>query len=137
MRLFMIMLLFTPILGLFDTMNHYTRGKLYLAIDEVNIIMYDPDANLTYKQHWNNNYRINEYNQFFSMSSYVPFAIMSIILAMHLFATFILTLPLYKKSGEGVVRRFIRGFHTLCNVPLFCDWEEFYRNSDFKTPIPV
>ena len=45
--------------------------------------------------------------------------------------------PLYKKTGDGVVRQFMRGIHTYCNVPLFCDWEEFYRKSDFETPIPV
>ena len=140
MRLFMIMLLFTPILGLFDTMNHYTKGNIESSPAEQHIgfgvdIMYD--ITTTYPQHWNKNYWIPRYNQFFSMSTYAPFAILTTILVMHLLACFMFTWPLYKKSGDGIVRRFMRGIHTLCNVPLFCDWEEFYRNSDFKTPIPV
>ena len=136
MRLFMIMLLFTPVLGLFDTMNHYTRGKMEMEDTFVRIV-YDPLPQQTYGQLWNDNYIIKEYNHFFSMPTYVPFVIVIAILAVHLVARFIFTWPLYKKSGDGIVRRFMRGIHTLCNVPLFCDWEEFYRSSDFKKPISV
>merc|ERR1719264_1047170 len=117
-------------------MNHYTRGKMPMYNPTANI-MYDPDSNQSYRQLWEDSYKIQDFNHFFSMSTYVPFGIVIAILAMHLSASFIFTWPLYKNSSDSMVRRFMRGIHTLCHVPLFCDWEEFYRNSDFKTPIPV
>ena len=33
------------------------------------------------------------------------------------------------------MRNFLRGVHTLLNPPLFCDWEEFYRQSNFNMEI--
>ena len=53
----------------------------------------------------------------------------------HLLASYILLLPLYKKSGDGIVRRIMRGVVTLVNIPLFCDWEEFFRDSDFSLSV--
>ena len=55
---------------------------------------------------------------------------------MHLLTSYFLFRPIYNKSGDGLTRKLLKGIHTLVNPPLFCDWEEFYRHSNFKMEIP-
>ena len=133
-RLFLVLLLFCPSLGIFDTMSHYTKG--IMDMDKVtDLIIYQPDTSQTYYNLWEEEYRIKYFSQAFTMSSYVVIGITTATVILHLTTSFSLFRPIYNHSGDGLTRQFLRGIHTLVNPPLFCDWEEFYRNSNFSMEI--
>ena len=136
-RLFMFLMLFTPVLGIFDTTHHYIKGKI-LIYPSLDSIIYEPESNTSYFQLWEDKYRfhVRHYNEFLTMPSNVTIGISMGIIVLHLVASFMLVRPLYRKSGDGIVRQFMRGIYTFVNPPLFCDWEELYRLSDYKTSIP-
>ena len=136
-RLFVTLLLFTPDLGLFDTMHHYTKGRMPMFSTLVRTIdvIYEPDNNITFIQHWESNYRLGKFNDFLSIPSNFSIYISVGTFIMHLIAAFMFLQPLFKRSGDGIVRRFMRGILTLVSAPLFCDWEAFYEESDNITPV--
>ena len=103
----------------------------------VNSIINDPETQQSYRQLWEEQYRFNEtlYEDFFTMHSHATLAIITGIVILHLFTSFVFMRHLYRKSGDGIVRQFMRGIPTFVNPPLFCDWEEFYRLSHFNTSI--
>ena len=134
-RLFAALLLLTPDLGLFDTMHHYTKGRLEMDRNSGYAIMFDPDENISFYELWDDNYRMRTFGSFMNVPPNFSIAIAASIFAAHLIVSFFLLLPLYKRSGDGPTRRFLRGIFTFVNVPLFCDWEVFYRESDLTMPV--
>ena len=131
-QIFRVLLIFTPLMGLFDTMHHYLKG--IMEMENINL-MYEPLLNLTYTQLWNNHYRLREFNEFFSLPSVVYFVICGGCVILHLSASNIFLRPFCKKLGDGWVRISMRTVVTLVNIPLFCDWEEFFRYSDHSIPV--
>ena len=131
-QIFRIIVIFTPFLGLFDTMHHYLKGNLLM--DNISI-MYEPLLNVTYTQLWSNKYYLNEFVEFFSMPFSCCMLILIGVFGIHLLTSYILLLPLNKKSTDGHLRQIMQGTLTLINIPLFCDWEKILRDSDFSIPV--
>ena len=136
-RLFMVLLFFAPSMGLFDTMNHYTRGKIEMHPASTDLVIFQPQTSQSYYDLWEESYRFkNErVDDFFTMPTYM-FAVIPLALAiLHMFASFLFMRPLYKRSGEGFLKQFLQGVQTLVYSPLFCDWEVSYSLSKFKIGI--
>ena len=75
------------------------------------------------------------YEDFLQMPSHITLAIVMLLVALHLFLSFVIMRPLYRKSRDGIMRQIMRGIYTFVHPPLFCDWEEFYRGSDFNLSV--
>ena len=97
-----------------------------------NHVIYQPDTFQTYFDLWMDDYRIKDFSQFSSMTSNVVRGIATVIVILHLITSFLLLRPIYHQSGDGLVRQFLKAVHTFINPPLFCDWEEIYRHSNYK-----
>ena len=55
---------------------------------------------------------------------------------MHLIVSaMLLSKSLYRISSVKVVRHISGGILTFLNAPLFCDWQVFFEESNFQTPI--
>ena len=101
-RLFMFLMFFTPMLGIFNTNHHYTKGKIKMYSIVVKSIIYDPETQQSYHQLWKEQYIFNGtlYEDFLKMPSYVSLAIVAGIIVLHILTSFILLTPLYKQDGN-------------------------------------
>ena len=132
-RLFMVLMIFTPFIGLFDTMHYYTKGKMRMP-PENQWFLYKPESNLSYYDLWEENYRIKKCSDFFCIPSNVGIGIILGFLILHLIVSFFLLLP-FNKTGRRKLKQIIQGIWTLISVPLFCDWEYLYRQSNFTKSV--
>ena len=135
LRIFALILLFTPTLGLFDTLHH---GRL-AGLAATTVRNYpnrepfgytDDNSTITFYEAWQQ-FRIEEPSDFVDIP---PLAVLAIILVMFTFhiiaSSSILKLILKSKSP------FLpNGFYTLICPPLHYDWEFLYTQSDEKDAI--
>ena len=116
-RVFMVVLLLTPALGLMDTQNVFARGSMEMQS------LADRTSNFK----WNDKdgYRLkSEIDDFLILPLGSGMWILLVVIVSHLTAA---TVFLHKDGG--CVRQFMRGIRTIVVVPLFCcDWEEIYRS---------
>ena len=126
-------MLFTPSLGLFNTLHH---GKLAaMSVRTNNMEGFDNVADgkiITFEDAWNQ-FRIDDSSYFVEIS---PLAILVMLLttfSFHIFASAcILKLSLRAESIPSLI---FCGFYTMISPPLHYDWEFFYRPNNEETGI--
>ena len=115
-RVFMVVLLLTPALGLKGTQNVFARGSMEMQSLAGRISNFK----------WNyKGYRLtSEIDDFLILPLESGMWILLVVVVSHLTASFV-----FLHKDGGCIRRYMRGIHTIVAVPLFCcDWEEIYRS---------
>ena len=110
-RIFMIILLFTPALGLFDTMHLFTKGSMKMK------------GTTEFAKTWNTNYFIEDISNFLTFPLSIVFLLSVGVLILHLTASSFFIRPHLK---DGVAANLRKGVYTIICVPLFIDWEEIF-----------
>ena len=130
--MFAIILLFTPSLGLFDTLHHGRLASLsvYTGQREFNHSQNGPPV--TFEDAWEP-YKIGH----ISLFPDIPvLGVVTILAAMFLFhilgSTCLLKLTMKNIAIPELV---LQGFYTLITPPLHLDWEVFYRMSEWERSI--
>ena len=124
-RVLAVVLLFTPSLGLFDALYHFKLGQL----DQDNNAAHDVlqnDTIVTVKEAWEK-LKIGQLSEFVPVPHILPFALISVVVAVHLAAGCCLLAPLQR--SESRLRLFLQSVFTLVCPPVFADWEEFQRHA--------
>ena len=134
-RVFSLIILFTPSLGLFNTLHHGRLAAMSLRRNNIKTFDYSNDGMIiTFEDAWNQ-FRIDDSSDFVEISSA---AALGMVLAMFMFHVFacscILKLAL---KGSSILSLLPRGFYTLISPPLHYDWEFFYMQSNEENPIAI
>ena len=107
----MIILLFTPALGLGDTMHLFTKGSMKMK------------GTTEFAKTWNSNYFIEDISDFLTFPLSIVFLISVGVLVLHLTASSFFIRPHLKDGWAATLRK---GVYTIICVPLFLDWEEIF-----------
>ena len=113
-RVFMTVLLFTPAMGLWDTMHPFTKGSMKMK--EITDLA----------ETWNDDYFIADTGQFLTLPLSAAFVISLGVLVLHLTAS---SLLIGGHTRTGRAGTLMRGIYTIVCVPLFIDWEEVFWSS--------
>ena len=132
-RIFALLLLFTPTLGLFDTLHHWRLGALETQ-DGDRIFGYSiDDSPITFQTAWSE-YKLGHKSEFIEIPT---IAVISLMIGMFLFHIAIVTLALklliLKKSRISNV--LLEAFHSFLTPPLHYDWELIYRDNSQKESV--
>ena len=130
-RVFAVMLLFTPLLGLFNTLHHGRLAALSVKQDR-NGEPFDHGLNVTLHEAWEQ-FRIDTSSDFVELPATAVVAIMISMFILHIFViscTLKITL-----NGKKTVTLLPQGFYSIISPPLHLDWEFFYRQSNMKDSI--
>ena len=124
-RIFLIILMFTPSLGLFETLHH---GRLATLDTYYGERMFDNSINglpLTFYDSWKP-FKIKDMAEFPGMPLRVVLTVMVSLCVFHILASaFILKVMLKEKFSGGLL---MQGLHSFVAPPLQFDWELFYRD---------
>jgi hypothetical protein len=126
-RVFTIVLCYTPILGLFNSNYHEKLGVV--EVDRLkDIVAYDVGDNdelVTFEQAWDK-LRLNNSEWFPTtvMFSFLP----PILFILHWIVSFILLSHLQKKSNQSQIKRMSECLHSVLYPPVFINWETVYRD---------
>ena len=120
-RVFAVVILFTPLLGLFDTMSHLKLSKYNFYVSPLRVFDVGIDGRLQMLDAtWNNtNIDIQE----LTVPGTTAIIALPIIVAIHLACGCFLLKPLQRHKG----RLFLQSIFSLVCTPIFADWEEFQR----------
>ena len=131
-RAFAIILLFTPSLGLFDTLHHARCAALPIREGRREFDISDDGSKITIQQAWEP-YQIDHISLFLEIPLIGVVTILTTVLLFHIFgSTCILNLM---GNKNPIPESILQAIHTLISPPLHIDWETFYRKSDGKLPI--
>ena len=132
-RVFALIILFTPFLGLFDTLHHGRLAAMSVWTNSMEAFDYDDDGRIiTFEDAWNQ-FRIDDSFDFVEIPALAILAMMLTMFVFHMFAsTCILKLSLRARSIFSIAPH---GFYTIISPPLHYDWEFFYRQSNEEKAI--
>ena len=132
LRVFAIVLLFTPSLGLFDTLHHGRLAALSVNDYKMEFDLSDDGTPITFQDAWEP-YKMDHISDFLDIPVIGVASILVFMLLFHILGSAcILKFAMRKQSN---LRLLLEGFHTLITPPLHIDWEMFYRMSDGKESI--
>ena len=126
--------MFTPSLGLFDTLHH---GRLAtLPVNDVQRRMiFDFSTNgstISFQEAWRP-LHIKNISQFLDIPIWAVLLIMAITCIFHIFAS---TLIIKSRAGTNFNAKLVmEGFHSFIAPPLHFDWEYVYRRSSYKLTV--
>ena len=133
-RVFAVILLFVPSLGLFNTLHH-GRMATIPARNTINGEAFDHSIDgklITFQDSWDK--LTNDDPSDFV--DFPPFAIFATVLVMFLFHIFASSCTLKVKLKSTSPFSFVPdGFYTLISPPLHYDWEFFYRQGNEQDTI--
>ncbi len=118
-RVAAVVVLFTPLLGLFDVLKMSEVGLRRASTDTT----YDLRGNVSLAAAWGSEFQLGSMSDLFS-ADYVAWMYVGLIaglLLAHLAAGFAIGRPLGRSWDAAL--------HTIVCPPIFLDWEEWYRNS--------
>ena len=131
-RVFAIVLLFTPSLGLFNTLHHGRLAALPVREGGEEFDVSEDGSKITFQQAWAP-YQIDHISLFLEIPVHGVVTLLAMMLIFHLFgSTCILKLT---RNNKEIPELILEGFHTLISPPLHIDWEMFYRMSCWMQPI--
>jgi hypothetical protein len=132
-RVFVIILFYTPVLGLFNTNGHGIMGSI--NIDEMAGIWGDyrgSDKLVTFRQAWSN--VTLAVPDLYSMPNYFSL-LPPLLFLLHCGLSIFLLSRLYKKNKYPKLQIVLHGLYTILFPPLFVDWETIYRDSNGEVTI--
>ena len=119
-RVIAAVLLFTPFLGLFDTMSNFRLAKIEFSADEQVFGEAENGTALSLREDWNQ-YYIKDLEKFLMVPTFTPIIYILVVVAAHLGIACLLL----RETEKSKVRLFQLGIFTLVCPPIFADWEEF------------
>ena len=131
-RVFAIILLLTPSLGLFNTLHH---GRLAGLPIRRGLRVFDRTSDfseITFQQAWEP-YKIDDIPHFVELPVVGVVIILMSLFLLHIFGSTCVFRLL--KSKTALLELIYEGFHTIIAPPLHLDWEMLYRISDGKTSV--
>ena len=126
--------MFTPSLGLFDTLYH---GRLAtLPVNDVKRrIIFDFSSNgsaISFQEAWRP-VRIKHISEFLDIPIWAVLLIISIACIFHIFGS---TLIIKSRSRTNFNAKLVmEGLHSFIAPPLHFDWEYLYRSSSYKLTV--
>ena len=133
-RLFGIILLFSPSLGLFDILHHGRMGSLHVDIIMKTSIFDESDhgKQVSFHDAWEP-FRLNSITDFLDIPVIGVSFILVSVGCMHIWANSFLMRLTTKNTSFS--RSILHGLHSIITPPLHTDWEMFYRNTDGKKSV--
>ena len=131
-RVLSIVLLFTPSLGLFDTLHHGRLATFHVNYGQ-RIFDYSSDGlPIKFVDAWEP-FILDDISDFLHMPVTAVIVIMIVMAVLHIFvSTFILKITLKKNFSAEL---FVHRFHSLISPPLHVDWESIYRENEHTVPV--
>ena len=120
-RIFALVLLFAPSLGLLDTMYHFKLGQLDQETDAAHDVLANGTI-VTVKDAWDE-LKVSELSEIVPIPHILPLALISAVVAVHAAAGCRFLEPLQRSQSR--LRLFLQSVFTLVCPPVFPDWEEF------------
>ena len=133
-RVLALILLFTPSLGLFNTLHHGRLAAHQVGVDPVRekFDYIDGGRGVEFQEAWEQ-FRIDDPFEFVEMPAIAVLATMLTMFFFHIVATSsILKLKLKSKELSSL---FLNSLYNLISPPLHYDWEFFYRESSEEDAI--
>ena len=126
--------MFTPSLGLFDTLHHGRLAALYVDINERGRV-FDLSTNgsaISFQEAWRP-LKINNISEFSDIPIWAVLLILAMVCIFHIFA---ITLIIRSRGRKNLnVKLVLEGFHSFIAPPLHFDWEYFYRISSYELSV--
>ena len=117
-RLFMVVIVLTPALGLMGTQNVFARGSMEMQS------LADKISNFKWQTDRTHGRLTAEIDEFLLLPSESGMWILLLVLLSHLTAA-----SVFLQRDGGWFKRLMHGVRTIIVVPLFsCDWEEIYKS---------
>ena len=133
-RVWAIVLLFTPYLGLFDTLHHYNHGSKQAWPQKADWAVFDISPNGTviwFNELWNAEYKYDSIDQFYEFSPSLLVIPLIIVMVFHPILSHFLQSQIYYKGIKPSNLNSIKGvhqtMHNIISTPLHKDWEHIYR----------
>ena len=119
--------MFTPSLGLFDTLYHGRLASLHVNNDERIFDESSDGLSITFFEAWEP-FKIKDISEFPEMPMWVVLSVMLSLCILHVLAsTYIFQATLKEKFNA---RHLMQGFHSYIAPPLQLDWELLYRKDE-------
>ena len=126
-RVWSLLLYFTPSLGLFNTLHHPTFAQIWARPAELAVLNVNDDGIPTWLNvQWNNHTRGGE-DDFYYIPSYILMYALLFLTISHLTISWIIHSKLYQKAEVRVSERFFEALYTMICPPVYLDWEGIYR----------
>ena len=135
-RVFAIILLVTPSLGLFDTLHHYDHGSKVAYVDRPDgpdNSVFDVSANGTviwFHELWNAEYKLDGRQQFCDALP-MTISILVVVAVLHPLIGRLLQRKVFYKGTEPAnitwISTILDGLHTIISPAVHMDWEFIYR----------
>lgn len=135
-----IILLFTPTLGIFDTMHHAKMGSMSVIKGNRTFDYSENGSPISFEKAWGQ-FKLNDSTKFFSMPIFLVVCVLLCIFLFHTIASALLhklARAMSENSGlkPGLSFKYaMEGLQTFLTPPLHLDWEEFFISSNCKLPI--
>ena len=133
-RVWAVVLLVTPYLGLFDTLHHYNHGSKQAWPQKADHVVFDIGPNGTaiwFNKLWNDEYKFDSLEQFYDFSPNLLIIPLIIVLIIHPILSHLIHSEIYYKGIEPGNKKWItkvhHSLHTIISPPLDKDWELIYR----------
>ena len=122
-RVFALSLLFTPSLGLFNTLHHGRMAALLVSNERTgDAFDYAGNQKISLQEAWNQ-FKIDDSSEFADIPALAVLAMMFTMLIFHLFASACILKVIFKSQNISVLA--LDGFYTIISPPLHYDWEFF------------
>ena len=133
-RVWAVVLLVTPYLGLFGSLYHYNHGSKGAWLEDGERAVFDIDPNGTvtwFNELWNDEYKFESIEQFYEFPPNLLIIPLIIVIVLHPILSHLLHNELYYKGIERPNLNWITSFQhsirTIISPPLQKDWELIYR----------
>ena len=136
-RLSAIIFLFTPSLGIFDTLYHGILGSLSVTDGNRTFDYSDNGSTITFEQAWNK-FKLKDSSEFLSIPICMVLSILLIIFIFHAMASALLHKVASVNNGDKCGLSFshmTQGLHSFLTPPLHLDWMEFFGKPKGNLPI--
>jgi hypothetical protein len=133
-RVFVIMLCYTSVLGLFSTNQHGKLGSMKVN-SEVKNYVYDVTAtnkHVSFEKAWDN-FTLDGLDVY-PMLNYFSL-LPPLLFFVHWCVSFFLLSFLYKRNTYSKIKLLLQGLYTILFPPVFADWETIYRHCNGQIPI--
>ena len=131
-RVFAIVLLFTPSLGLFDTLHHGRLAALPASDGQREFDISVDGSKITFHEAWEP-FKTNHISHFLEIPVIGVVIILTLMIVFHIFGS--ICILRLMRNQKAIPELLLEGFHALISPPLHIDWEMFYRDSEAKQSI--
>ena len=128
-RVFAVILLFTPSLGLFDTFHHGRLAAINVRDGDRAFDTFGNGNPITFQEAWEP-FRLDDAANFLFVSLTVTIWILFSTIVLHILA--ISCTSKIMIGTRSMSMAISQGFHSILNPPLHIDWEMFYRQDSTK-----